>query len=140
MAKKKKSKSKFNNPYKVPNDKADEIRALSNPELVSRAALEYENTKMFERIKKNDTDLNASREQMKTLKQDIESHPEYIEAKEALRIKKEELISETQASLEEEIKNLAQPLNEDIQNSRGLFKVAMDEVNARKQSGTLKIT
>ena len=43
---------KFNNEYKVPNEKADEIRNLNNKELVNKASVDYQNWQAAIRQKK----------------------------------------------------------------------------------------
>lgn len=138
MAKKKK-KEKFNNPYKIPNDIADEVRRLPNPELVGRAAQEYRNWMGAVRAKKVDGEVQRLKEDIKNVKKDITEHPEIVRLSEELEKKTQELISEELARMQEELKNANQPHNEDIKNFRDLFKLAMDEVNDRRDMGVLKI-
>ena len=137
MAKKKKG-PKFNNPHSVPNDTADEIRRLDNDGLIARASLEYNDWIGYEKVKKNDGTVADMREQIKDLKKEIEADAELVQMKEAYEKRKAELVSEEQARLEEEIKNELQPLQEDVKNARGRFRVAMDEISNRHKLGVLK--
>jgi uncharacterized secreted protein with C-terminal beta-propeller domain len=129
---------KFNNPYHIANEKADEIRGLDNQALVARAAIEYKNWLSSVKNKKNDGHLLDIREQIKGLKDEINHKAEVIELAEKLKKLKEDLISEEQARLEEEAKNLNQPHNEDIKAFKGVFQIAMDEIAKRKDSGSMK--
>lgn len=134
---KKKKKPAFNNPYKVPNEKADEIRRLSNSELALRAAQEYKSMIGYINVKKDDVNIENMRKQIKDQSEEVESHEEVVALKEQLKAKKEEVLTENLATLKEEFKNLVQPFNEDIAATRGLFRVAMDELASRRETGVL---
>jgi hypothetical protein len=136
MAKKKKIEA--NNPFKVPNEKADEVRGLSNDDLIIRTSMEYQNLRAAERIKKNDPELQRLKEEVATFRSEIKNNPEVMELEEQLKNKKKELVEEDQARLEEELRNQAQPFNEDIQSFRSVFMLAMDEINRRREMGVLK--
>jgi predicted nucleic acid-binding Zn-ribbon protein len=134
----KKKGPKFNNPYKIPNETANEIRSLDNPDLVARAALEYKNWVASMKTKKMDGHISDLKDQIKGLRDEIKHKPEVIEMEEKLKKFKDDLVSEEQAKLEEEVKNLSQPHNEDVKSFKGVFQVAMDEVARRKDSGAMK--
>lgn len=138
MSKKKKDKVEVNNSFKVPNEKASEIRGLTNDELIIRASMEFENMRAAERIKKNDPELARMREEVAEFRSDVKNNTEVLELEEQLKLKKQELVEEDQARLEEEIRNHAQPFNEDIQSFKGCFMVAMEEINRRRELGVLK--
>ena len=131
-------KPKFNNPHGVPNDTADEIRALDNEKLVERCSLEYNDWMAFERIKKNDPKTASLKEEIKGLKSEIDSDEELVKMKAAYDRRKEELISEEQARLQSELKNELEPLQEDVKFSRSRFRVAMDEISHRNKLGVFK--
>jgi hypothetical protein len=135
---KKSKKQKYNNPHKVENQVADEIRRLANVDLITRTSQEYKNWMGAEKAKKNDGEVLRIKEDIQNLRKDIKSNPEYIKLEEEFKAKKEELVTEELARLEEELKNLIQPHVEDIKGFRGKFRVAMDEVTQRKDSGALK--
>ena len=139
FGKPKKSKPKFNNPYHIPNDRADEIRALDNRSLVERAALEYKNWLASIKIKKNDGAVLDVKEQIKNLRDTIKKDQRFIEKSDELEKLKDGLVTEEQAKLEEELKNLNQPHNEDVKAFKGVFQVAMDEVARRRETGSMKL-
>ena len=130
---------KFNNEYKVPNDKANEIRGFNNKELVNKASVDYQNWQAVIRQKKADTDIKSTKDQIKDLTEEMKTNPEYQKAEEEFKTKKEELITEDHARLKEELKNLNEPYNEDVKSFEGLFKLAMDEIDERKRSGVLDL-
>lgn len=140
MAKFKKAKKapKYNNPYKIPSDEATEIRSLGNKEIIERASLEYNSWTAAEREKKGDPSISSLREKLTEFKKDVNSHPDVVELQEQLDAKKNELIDEQQATIEEEIKNANQPLIENVNRFRGAFRVAMDEISDRHKKGILK--
>lgn len=130
---------KYNNSFKVPNEKADEIRRLPHKELVSRASVEYENWQAVKRQKKNDPQIQNMRDLLKDFDQNIKADPRYQELEEDYKSRKEELVSEDHARTQEELKNLSQPYNEDIKSFENLFKLCMEEIKERKNSGLLQI-
>lgn len=137
----KKSKKKgprYNNVHKVPNEVADEIRRLSNDDLITRTTQEYTSWMGAEKAKKNDGEILKTKEDLTNLRKDIKNNPEFMKIEEEFQKKKSELITEEQAKLEEELRNLVQPHTEDIMSFRGKFRLAMDEVTNRKRSGALK--
>lgn len=128
---------KFNNPFKVPNDKADEIRNCLHKELVARASIEYENWLAVKQQKKNDPQIQNTKDELKVFEQEIKDDPRYQELEDDYKARKEELITDEHASLKEELKNLNEPYNEDIKAFENLFKLCMDEIKQRKASGLL---
>lgn len=132
-------KKKFNNPYKVDNEKANEIRSLNNSELISRTAMEYKNWMASIDLKKNDAGLALLKEQISNINEEIEENPEYVKALEEFERIKEELVSEELARLKEEKKNLLQPYNEDTKTFKGLFQLSMDELNERRSKGLITV-
>ena len=130
---------KFNNEYKVPNEKADEIRNLNNKELVNKASVDYQNWQAVIRQKKADTDISSTKDQIKDFMEEMKANPEYLEAEDNFKTKKEELVTEDHARLKEELKNLNEPYNEDVKSFESLFKLAMDEIDERKRSGVLDL-
>lgn len=135
---KSKGKNNYNNPHQVPNEVAEEIRSLPNTELVSRASLEYKNWMATLRLKKNDPNIMRLKGDIQEQKEEVQSDPEYQKLVEEFKRKKEEMITAEIAQLQEELKNLVQPYTEDIKAFRGRFKVAMDEISDRKDSGSFK--
>jgi hypothetical protein len=133
------SKSKYNNKYKVPNERADEIWSLSNKALVSRVNTEYNNWIMSEVYRKDDMGLCRLKDQIKQEEAAIKEDPEYIKLEEEFTRRKEELVTEELAKWKEELKNMAQPFNEEVAMFKNIFKLAMDELTRRKQEGLLKL-
>jgi hypothetical protein len=139
MFKPKKSKKvRFNNAYRLPNDIADEIFACDNTKIVEKATNEYNNWCASLRLKKNDSTILGVKESIKDINDNIKENPEYQKLEEEFKTKKEELVSEELASFKQQLTNLTQPYNEDIKRFRDMFKLAMDEITKRKQSGTMK--
>jgi phosphoglycerate-specific signal transduction histidine kinase len=133
----KKNKVAKNNKQGVPNDKADEIFKLSHKELVLRSSLEYANWQAVLDQKKNDGEITRIKASISDLSAEINSHPDYVKAKEELAHLKESLLTEEQARFEEELKNVSQPYNEDIKAFRDMFRLCMDEIKRRKDKGLL---
>jgi hypothetical protein len=131
----KKSRAKYNNKYKIPNDKVLELRQLSNPELVGRCTLEYCNWVNTIKMKKDDAAIQNAKSAIKDIKESIKENPEFQELEAEFIKKKEELITEELAKYQEELKNLLQPYNEDVAHFRGMFKVAIEELDERKKKG-----
>lgn len=131
-------KVKFNNKHLCPNDVADEIRRLSNQELVGRVSQEYKDWMGYVKAKKNDGEILRTKEEITSLRKDIKENPEYIKLEEEFKKKKEELVTEELARLEEELKNLNQPHTEDIKAARSRFRVSIEEVSKRQDAGVLK--
>ena len=129
--------AKYNNKHKVPNDKASEIRGLNNKELVDRLSLEYRNWETVKNQKKGDEDICRTKDLIKDFTESMKADPDYQQAEEDFKAKKEELITEDHARLKEELKNLNEPYNEDIKSFEGLFKISMEELEDRKSSGVL---
>lgn len=136
---KKKKAAKFNNPYKIPNDVADDIRRLSNKDLIDKATSEYNSWKINERMKKNDGALAAKRKELKDINKAVNNNSEVDKLAEQLKLKKLEVEDEIKATVQEELKNLSSDYNEDIKESRDLFKFAMDEISHRKQLGAFDV-
>ena len=132
-------KVNYNNEFKVPNEKADEIWKLSNKELVNRVSLEYANWTATEEQKKNDTTITALKNQIKELQDAMKEDPAYLEAKEEFDRKKDELESEELASYKEQLKLENKTYQEDIGLYKGCFKLAMEELSTRKQKGLLNL-
>ena len=130
---------KFNNSFKVPNEKATEIRRLPHKELVARASMEYENWMAVKMHKKLDAQLQNTRDEIKGYMDAIKEDPRYQELEEDYKTRKEELITEDHARAKEELKNLTEPYNEDIKSFENLFKLCMEEIKERKKSGLLNI-
>jgi len=135
MARKKKS----NNSYKLPNQVADEILALNNKELISRASSEYSNWTASESMKKADPALKSVRSQIKELTAEVNEAEEVIALEEKLKDLKETLYSEKLCTYKEENKNLLAPYKEDITFFKASFKLTMDEVNRRRHEGLLTV-
>jgi len=136
---KKKKGPKFNNPYKIPNDVADDVRRLSNKDLVDKATSEYNTWKINERLKKNDGALAQKKKELKDLNQAVNTHAEVVKLQDLLKAKKLEIEDEIKATVQEELKNLNAPYNEDIKAARDLFRLAMDEISHRKQLGAFDV-
>lgn len=134
---KKNGKAKFNNKYKIPNEKADEIRSLGNKQLIERVAIEYRSWATSIENKKKDPELLRVKEAISSINKDIKENAEYKKLEEEFKQKKEELIDEEMTRLQEEQKNLLQPVNEDIQYFKGVFIIAIDELGHRKDYGLL---
>jgi len=134
-----KNKVKFNNEYKIPNEKADEIWRLSNKELINRIALEYKNWTATEAQKKDDPKIAALKNQIKELMDAMKEDPAYLEAEEQFQNRKDELESEELSRYREELKNESGPYREDVALYKGLFQLSMDELDKRKSSGLLKL-
>jgi len=135
---KKKKKKKFNNPYKIDNTLADEIRNIPNDGIIERAASEYRNWMASEEQKKSDPEVVAVAAALKDIYEEIKSDPEYVKAKEEFDSVVESLVSEELERRKEELKNLKEPYLEDIKRFRGCFRLAMDEITERKQKGLMK--
>jgi len=133
----KKSRARYNNEFHVENSKADEIRALPNDALLGRCTMEYKNWMASVKMKKEDSAIAAVKSAMKEIRDGIKEDPEYIKLEEEFKAKKEELITEELADYQEQLKNLIQPYNEDVAEFRGLFRVAIEELDARKGKGLL---
>lgn len=128
---------KFNNPFKVPNQQATEIRSASHKELIARASIEYQNWQAVKSQKKSDPQIKNVKDDIKEFETEIKEDPRYQELEEEYKTRKEELITEDHARLKEELKNLNEPYNEDIKAFENLFKLCMDEIKTRKESGLL---
>lgn len=137
MAKKKK---KFNNPHKVPNEEADELRNLGNEDLLQKLRNFHQNLIYAERAKKSDPEIMRIKEALVEFKEEIKNHPDVVEKEEALKAFKEGLVEEEQARLEEELKNIRQPIADDVTNSRNRFRFCMEELNSRCDMGIFKYT
>jgi len=131
--------AKYNNAFKVPNEKANEIRSCPHKTLVARASIEYENWVAVKQQKKNDTQIQNTRDQLKEFEKEIKEDPRYQQLEDEYKTRKEELVTEEHANLKEELKNLNEPYNEDIKSFENLFKLCMDEIKDRKESGLLEI-
>lgn len=129
---------KFNNKHLVENQKADEILALNNDQLLERATIEYQNWVACAEQKKEDLEIERTNDAIKFLREEIKNDPGFQKLEEEFAAKKEALVTEEQARLEEELKNLNEPYNSDIKVFRGCFRLAMDEVKERKLKGILK--
>lgn len=132
-----KKRAKYNNKYKIPNDTADEIRKLSNEKLLDRTTLEYRNWEGAMEAKKKDPELLRQWELLKNAKDDIKNQPEYQEMIERHKAEIEEYMTEELARLNEEYKNLLQPFNEDVARFRGMFKIAIEELDDRQKRGII---
>jgi chromosome segregation ATPase len=130
---------KFNNQFKVPNEKATEIVAASHKNLVTQASIEYENWQAVKSQKKNDPQIQNVRNELKELEAAIKEDPRYQELEDEYKTRKEELITEEHATLKEELKNLNEPYNEDIKSFENLFKLCMEEIKTRKEAGLLDL-
>jgi hypothetical protein len=133
----KKRKSKFNNPHKVPNEKASEIWSLANEKLIEEVDLHYRNWQAVNSQKKSDPQVENLKDQKVNILNEIISHPKYVEAENNFQKIKEELITEEFERIKEELKNILEPYKEDIEHFRGLFRVCMDELNNRIQKGLI---
>jgi len=122
-AKKKSKRQKKNNPHNVPNDKANEIRGLSNDDLLNRLSLEYSNWIASEQNKKDDPEIRKVKEQLKDLSEQAKEDPQYIEM---------------EAKLKEKLEDILGPYSEDIKLFKGMFKVAIEEMGKRKKEGLMK--
>lgn len=133
-----KRKSKYNNPYKIPNEKANEIYGLSNEELVKRTNIEYKNWLAAQKQKKDDPQIATVKEQIKELQEsEIKGDTEYQELAAKLEEMKFNLTSEDLARFKEELKNLTDPYNEDIKSFKSMFQLAMDEISRRREAKIL---
>jgi DNA-binding FrmR family transcriptional regulator len=132
-------KKKCENAYNLQDSEYHEILNLGNKELISRASLEYANWQAVESMKKEDASLQAVSSQIKAMEDAIKEHDEYLEIKDKLDTKFEELADESLCTYKEEKKNLMEPYKEDINRFKGCFKAAMDEVNRRKKEGLLVV-
>jgi len=132
-------KKKCENAYNLQDSEYREILNLGNKELISRASLEYANWQAVESLKKEDASLQAVSSQIKAMEDAIKEHDEYLEIKDKLDTKFEELADESLGTYKEEKKNLMEPYKEDINRFKGCFKAAMDEVNRRKKEGLLVV-
>lgn len=134
----KKRKLKFNNPHKVPNEKANEIWGLPNEQLIKEVDLQYQNWHGVLAQKKTDPLLDSLKEQKTSILEEITSHPEYVQALESLERTKNELITEELERIKEELKNTTEPYKEDADSFRSLFRLCMDELNNRIRKGIIK--
>ncbi len=132
-----KKRSKANNKYKIPNDIADEIRKLSNDKLLDRTTLAYRNWEASMEAKKKGPELLKQWELLKSAKDDIKSQSEYQEMIERHKAEVDEYMTEELSRLNEEYKNLLQPFNEDVARFRGMFKIAIEELDDRKKRGVI---
>lgn len=139
QAKGKGKNSGYGNDYKLGQLDYQEIINLNNKDLISRAASEYANWMATEQLKKDDSKLQAVAAQIKEFEDEIKQSDEYIEIKEKLDAKFEELMDESLARFKEERKNLLEPYKEDIAQFKNSFKAAMDEINRRKKEGKLVV-
>jgi hypothetical protein len=139
MANYKKKKTKFNNEYNIPNEKADEVRKLDNQALIERTSIEYKNWLASRDMKKNDPEITRLKDSIKDINEHIKEDPDYQKAEAAFVAVKEALVSEELARFKEELKNLNEPYNEDIKFFRGMFQLAMDEISNRKANGLLQV-
>jgi hypothetical protein len=135
----KKKKQRFNNPYKIENSVADDVRRLSNKDLVDRATLEYQNWKMYERTKKTDGEIERLRGDLKKVRDEVTNNAQVVEMKDKLKKLQDELTDAAEATLKEELKNLNQPHTEDIRKAKSLFQLALDEIANRKVMGAFEI-
>jgi hypothetical protein len=127
-----KRKVKYNNPYKIRNELANEIRALPNAELADRASLEYVNWMASEKLKKEDPAISAVRGSLKDISESIKDSDEYKAAKEAFDKVVDSLMDASEVTYKEELRNLLQPYVEDIKLFKGCCKIALDEINRRR--------
>lgn len=134
---KKRRKERANNAHKIPNEVATEIRQLSNDKLLDRTTLEYRNWNASIDAKKKDPELLKAWDLIKDAKEEIKSQPEYQEMVERHKAEQEAYLTEELARYNEEYKNLLQPFNEDIARFRGMFKVAIEELDDRKKRGVI---
>ena len=132
------AKKKFNNPHQVDNEKADEILRLDNGKLVDEAASNYRGLSRVEMLKKEDGQIISLNEQLIELRDEIKNDPQVVDLEDQLKALKENLLSEEQARLEEEIKNMRQPYTEDVKTIKGIYKLCMDEINRRRDNGIMK--
>ena len=133
----KKRKPKFNNPHKVPNEKANEIWGLPNEKLIQEVDLQYRNWQTVVDQKKSDPQIDNLKNQKTNIVNEIVNHPKYVEAEESFKKIKEELITEELERVKEELKNASDPYREDIEHFRGMFRVCMDELNNRIKKGII---
>jgi len=133
------ARKKFNNSYKVPDHVATEILNLGNKDIISRVTLEYSNWMKSEELKKEDPALQAVNSQIKELENEVNEMDEVVALTEKLKELKETLSSEKIATYREEKKNLLEPYKEDLKFFKSCFRLAMDEVNRRKQEGLLTV-
>jgi len=127
-----KRKVKYNNPYKIRNELANEIRALPNGELANRASLEYTSWMASEKLNKEDSEISAVRGSLRDLSEAVKESDEYKEAKEAFDKVVDSLIDASEATYKEQLRNLIQPYAEDIKLFKGCCKIALDEINRRR--------
>lgn len=130
-----KKSRKYLSPYKIPNDKTEEIRRLSNQELVLRSHQEYKSWVATVKSKKNDPQINSIAQQIKAKNEEIKADPRFQELQEEFSSRKEELMDEEFLSLKEDKKALTEGFNSDISLYRGCFREAMDEIDRRRQGG-----
>jgi ribosomal protein S20 len=129
--------AKYNNPFKVPNEKSEEIRKCPHKDLIARASQEYENWQAVKRQKKNDPQIQNIKTQIKEFDKEIKEDPRYQELEEEYKTRKEELVTDDHARAKEELRNLNEPYNEDIKSFENLFKLCMEEIKERKDAGLL---
>jgi hypothetical protein len=125
-------KVKYNNPYKILNSVADEIRGLPDTQLVDRASLEYIAWMESEKLKKEDPAIVAVRGQLKDIDEAVKESEEYAAAKAAFDAVVEGLVDASREQYKEELKNLLQPYAEDIKEFKGRTRLAWDELNKRR--------
>lgn len=125
-------KVQFNNPYKVLNSVADEIRGLPDSSLVDRASLEYVAWMESERLKREDDEILAVRAMLKDIDEAVKESEEYAAAKAAFDAVVESLVDESKEQYLAQLKNLLQPYTEDIKQFKGCTKLAWDELNKRR--------
>jgi hypothetical protein len=130
MAKRK--KVKYNNPYKILNSVADEIRGLPDTQLVDRASLEYVAWMESERLKREDGEVAAVRGMLKDIDEAVKESDEYKDAKAAFDAVVEGLVDASKEQYLSQLKNLLQPYAEDIKQFKGCTKLAWDELNKRR--------
>jgi hypothetical protein len=130
MAKRK--KVKYNNPYKILNSVADEIRGLPDTQLVDRASLEYVAWMESERLKREDGEVAAVRGMLKDIDEAVKESDEYKDAKAAFDAVVEGLVDASKEQYLSQLKNLLQPYTEDIKQFKGCTKLAWDELNKRR--------
>lgn len=129
--------AKYNNQFKVRNDLADEIRRCSHNDLIARASVEYENWLAVKQQKKNDPQIQNTKDDIKAFDDAIKEDPEFQQLETDFKDAKEAMVTEDHARAKEELKNLNQPFNEDIKSFENLFKLCMEEIRERKSAGLL---
>lgn len=138
---------KYNNPYKVDNDKATEIWELPNEELVKRLNREYQNIETNQKRKKNDPEIVRLTEEEKELKEAVQNHPRMVELKERHE-QEQKALEDTDpeinqllvdlATVKEELSNERKEYTADTKEFKGLFRLCMDEVKFRIESGAME--